>query len=371
MCMMHNLADYLLSPLSSKDLALKENLIALLEGRAMMITFGALCILCIDGAYFAATRHVFIALVLILSCLACAIGRIATTKNLNSRDASHYHTKTMFVVTGLCWAVLVGLTSSVCISTKQPSLMMLGACVVSALMFGALFMNASAPRFSIIQSTFFIVPPVLTCWLIDLEYKYFFVMQLPLWYGGAILITRKLYFSHKSNIDNQNQIVFLANHDQLTGLKNRSYLMKLIDHLHNDIKPFNFPYVLFLDLDGFKTINDKFGHNAGDELLKEVSLRLASRVHLDDCVVRLGGDEFVIVINSMDCSQLRVFAREIKILIKKPFVLSCGASVEIGVSIGGASLYLGDARRALEKADKLMYTAKSKRDDSIFIECKR
>jgi hypothetical protein len=80
---------------------------------------------------------------------------------------------------------LVGVTSSVCISTKQPSLMMLGACVVSALMFGALFMNASAPRFSMIQSTFFIFPPVLTCWLIDLEYKYFFVMQLPLWYGGA------------------------------------------------------------------------------------------------------------------------------------------------------------------------------------------
>src|SRR5690606_19122635 len=91
-----------------------------------------------------------------------------------------------------------------------------------------------------------------------------------------------------------------ASHDSLTGLPNRSRLLELLeDHLSGPTGPARRAgdptgpeaAVLFLDLDRFKTVNDSLGHDAGDELLREVALRISSAIRPEDTVARLGGDE--------------------------------------------------------------------------------
>src|SRR6478736_9871325 len=93
----------------------------------------------------------------------------------------------------------------------------------------------------------------------------------------------------------------LALHDALTGLPNRTLMLELIDHaLHRSHRTEMSTAVLFLDLDGFKTINDTYGHSVGDQLLVAVARRLSHLVRPCDTVARLHGDEFVILCEDLD-----------------------------------------------------------------------
>ena len=93
-------------------------------------------------------------------------------------------------------------------------------------------------------------------------------------------------------------------------------------------------YLLMLDLDGFKAVNDDFGHPAGDTVLREVAVRLCRLSRRTDYLARLGGDEFAIVISDPhDREGLLVFARRLIAGISEPFDVS-GQAVRIGVSIG-------------------------------------
>ncbi|MES0071328.1 EAL domain-containing protein [Mesorhizobium sp. LNJC394B00] len=95
----------------------------------------------------------------------------------------------------------------------------------------------------------------------------------------------------------EDQIHFMANHDALTGLPNRALLEDRLSQAVLYAQRYNrWMTVVFIDLDNFKLVNDTFGHNAGDELLKTVASRLVGCVKATDTVVRLGGDEFVIVL---------------------------------------------------------------------------
>jgi len=155
--------------------------------------------------------------------------------------------------------------------------------------------------------------------------------------------------------------------DSLTSLPNRQFLEEeLARRLRKSTssrKPFA---LLFLDLDGFKAVNDQWGHLAGDDILREVGRRLAGSVREKDIVARYGGDEFVIlaegIATARDAARL---AKRITAALSLPYSLANSArrgasEVQIGVSIG---LALADsaassARTLLEKADRDMYRRK-------------
>jgi diguanylate cyclase (GGDEF)-like protein/PAS domain S-box-containing protein len=151
-----------------------------------------------------------------------------------------------------------------------------------------------------------------------------------------------------------------AGSDALTGLLNRSRLdevlkMQWSDHVRRG-KTFA---VLFGDLDGFKAVNDRFGHEAGDEVLREVSLRLRDAVRGHDIVVRYGGDEFVIVCPNTDAAESEAVSRRIQETICQPILVPNGVA-EVGISLGAA---LGpgpfpDVDTLMRYADETMYRVK-------------
>jgi len=153
----------------------------------------------------------------------------------------------------------------------------------------------------------------------------------------------------------------LAHFDALTNLPNRTLLNQHIEQsLLTAKRNRNKMALLFLDLDGFKGVNDTLGHHAGDMLLREVSIRLKRCVRETDMVSRLGGDEFVVVMSAINKSEdAAQVAQKIIASICEPFEIE-GHTVNIGTSIG-ISIYPDDADESdsLKKfADAAMYEVK-------------
>lgn len=155
----------------------------------------------------------------------------------------------------------------------------------------------------------------------------------------------------------EEQLRHLAYHDPLTGAANRALFMDQAQSRNTG--PFT---VLYLDLDGFKPVNDRFGHASGDALLVEVVHRLRTETRDTDLVARLGGDEFAILLapdaTAGDAEHLR---DRLATRLNDPFTID-GQPVTIGVSIGTASRDAGthDPASVLRRADEDMYRAKAR-----------
>jgi diguanylate cyclase (GGDEF)-like protein/PAS domain S-box-containing protein len=155
-----------------------------------------------------------------------------------------------------------------------------------------------------------------------------------------------------------------ALHDALTGLPNRVLLHNRIEQAILGMRRQGTPFALmFLDLDGFKEINDAFGHYTGDILLAEVGARLLAHVRPGDTVARLGGDEFAIVIGNLGESRAATHpGTQLRASLEQPFVIE-GHRLSVGASIGLVYCpeHGTDATTLMRRADVAMYAAKSAR----------
>ena len=160
--------------------------------------------------------------------------------------------------------------------------------------------------------------------------------------------------------DAEQRLTHLALHDALTGLPNRALLVDRIDHeLAATRRTHNHVAVFFIDLDGFKGVNDTAGHPAGDEVLQMVARRLRNYVRPGDTVARLGGDEFVVVCpDFQNDDQTDALARRLLSVLAEPF-LRGDSTHHLTASIGIAvSTSQRDGEKLLRTADDAMYTAK-------------
>ena len=159
----------------------------------------------------------------------------------------------------------------------------------------------------------------------------------------------------------ESEIRYLATHDNLTGMPNRLMFSQLLSHAIQSAKRHKRQLaVLFLDLDRFKIVNDTRGHQAGDEVLKEIAMRLIQSLRAADIVGRLGGDEFMVMIEEVsDKSVIADVAHKILANIIKPLNIlgeDCNISASIGISI-----YPNDGedeQTLMKNADMAMYLAK-------------
>jgi diguanylate cyclase (GGDEF)-like protein/PAS domain S-box-containing protein len=157
------------------------------------------------------------------------------------------------------------------------------------------------------------------------------------------------------------RIASLAYTDPLTGLANRTSLMPALDQAVQRARRKNARLaVVFLDLDGFKEINDVYGHDAGDALLIELAGRLRDNLRASDLIARLGGDEFLVVLEEIqDPGTVEVVANKLLIETVRPYTLP-GAQARVTASIGISILPddAADATALMKHADMAMYAAK-------------
>ncbi len=148
-----------------------------------------------------------------------------------------------------------------------------------------------------------------------------------------------------------------AGRDPLTNLTNRREFVEQLDDVLTRRTP---SAVLFCDLDGFKMVNDQWGHAAGDQLLTQVATRLRSAVRSSDVISRFGGDEFVVLLVDAASSDIKMVCERLNSVFARPFHLDV-ATVTIGASIGVATAAVHQPVRSEElirRADRAMYMAK-------------
>jgi diguanylate cyclase (GGDEF)-like protein len=156
------------------------------------------------------------------------------------------------------------------------------------------------------------------------------------------------------------ELEFQALHDGLTGLPNRVLVMDRIAHaLARSTRVAHPLAVLFIDFDGFKTVNDTFGHGAGDQLLRTVGTRLGNLIRDSDTVGRLGGDEFVVLLEPGDTRLApELVAERILELLNLPIELGDGLEVRLTASVGIAIGWRETTEELLRDADLALYSAK-------------
>lgn len=173
---------------------------------------------------------------------------------------------------------------------------------------------------------------------------------------------RRLAFLRRCLIEREREASeHSALHDPLTGLPNRRLFMeKLTQAVARDVRYQKYCAVLFMDLDGFKAVNDRLGHAVGDALLREVGYRLRKAVRETDTVARLGGDEFVILYEDMEAvDNVDVATRRVFDAFATPFEID-GHTLEIGASVGIAlhPVNADTPDELLKLADAFMYEQK-------------
>jgi diguanylate cyclase (GGDEF)-like protein len=152
-----------------------------------------------------------------------------------------------------------------------------------------------------------------------------------------------------------------AMHDQLTGLANRlRFTGELRDALSRGREEIHPVTLLYMDLDGFKPVNDEFGHDVGDQLLVAVAKRLAACTRSEDTVARLGGDEFAVLIDSQTApADAEIVSDRVAAAVTRPFAID-GHRLYLGVSIGRAVFPIDadDADGLMRCADAAMFSVK-------------
>ncbi|WP_414932348.1 diguanylate cyclase domain-containing protein [Vibrio europaeus] len=154
---------------------------------------------------------------------------------------------------------------------------------------------------------------------------------------------------------------YLAHHDSLTGLANRTELYRVLEAMLRSERRSCCGLALFyIDLDGFKLVNDTYGHDAGDEVLKQVAKRLVSMTDDNDIVARLSGDEFVVVTNCINPKSADSLACMIIECLEKPIDYK-GDVLKVGASVGVQYTECQDVDtdKLLKAADTAMYHAKT------------
>lgn len=173
--------------------------------------------------------------------------------------------------------------------------------------------------------------------------------------AGGMLAVRTSRHAIASLVEAERRMRHAATHDFLTGLANRSLVASEFARLSQQGNL----TVACLDLDGFKAINDGYGHGAGDEVLKAVAARLRSGCHERDVVFRLGGDEFAVLMPSVAFAEAENRCRQLCALLAQPYSVNA-TLMDVGASFGLSGVIEGEVScdAALRRADEALYRAK-------------
>ncbi len=182
---------------------------------------------------------------------------------------------------------------------------------------------------------------------------------LPKRQVSSAILDRSIRYAHR-DFQRLQQLEYLAHYDTLTGLCNRRLFMDRLHHAFEGAKRHHTSgALLYIDVDGFKQINDELGHSTGDELLKVVAERMSQIVRSADTVARLGGDEFVILLENIAAAEAHRVAQKLLFAMEVPVQLGSNlvpCSLSIGLCMFTADS--GSPHEILTSADRALYQAK-------------
>jgi len=157
--------------------------------------------------------------------------------------------------------------------------------------------------------------------------------------------------------------------DELTQINNRKYLDFQLVQAKNEFDAFGQGFsILFIDIDQFKSINDTYGHNVGDEILKIIAQTLQSNIRPKDMIGRWGGEEFIVIVKNNSLKTLNRVAERLRRLSEHSAYKSVKHTISVTVSIGGTVYKKGESIKSLiARADKYMYEAKKRGRNQVII----
>ncbi|AWN52909.1 GGDEF domain-containing protein [Methylobacterium sp. 17Sr1-1] len=261
----------------------------------------------------------------------------------------------LLLASSLTWAGLVGIGTVLCFVSGDPVLQVLAPLTMMGILAGIITRNYAAPRHALAM--------IVLC---DLPLK----LMLPFHYGdpwfliGAVqgllfvaamrVTTVKLNRTYVEVLLAQRENQRRATHDALTGLRNRTGLMEdLAARLRRGADGLA---LLYLDLDGFKAVNDCLGHAAGDALLVEVAGRISAGIPDAWRAARLGGDEFVILACGDRAREAAIVAARLIEAVKAPYTVGVGVGLSVGIGWAAPGM---TPEALLAEADAALYRAKA------------
>jgi diguanylate cyclase (GGDEF)-like protein len=277
------------------------------------------------------------------------------------------------VLAGLAAFVVVSTAGYQCVGSGQWVLIAMAGMGLASLVGAVSSRNAGTPRYGFLLICILTAPFSLASLISPIPHLFILGIELPLYACGVIFVMLENYKVLLNLYGSERENRKLAQYDPLTGLPNRIMNLKRFDELlagapapSDEMQ--KVLTVFCLDLDGFKDVNDRYGHAAGDALLIALADRLRDCVRTLDFVSRIGGDEFVILLPAISPAEATIIAKRIIACVEAPFDVGLPALVHVGISIGSACAP-DDGKTAdalLRSADRAMYEAK-RRGKGVFV----
>ncbi|EJO30535.1 GGDEF domain-containing protein [Achromobacter marplatensis] len=299
---------------------------------------------------------------LALELLVC-LSRIKVLVNARKAASANLPTPTdLYVVLALLWASSVGYGTFISLISGD-WIAATVACLSAASMVGGICVrNFGAPRMSAVMVALSVGPCALGALFTQEPIFWLVLVQVPLYMTSMSMASYRLNGMLVSTMLAERENERHARQDSLTGLLNRHGLFQALDQAVAEARPGHREFaVLYLDLDGFKAVNDTYGHAAGDALLKQVSERLLALIPDDAVAARIGGDEFVLLIRQTPDCEAQAVGERIVQSVSQPYDLKQENPIFIGGSVGIALIprHGADTAAVLHAADRALYLAKS------------
>ncbi len=263
----------------------------------------------------------------------------------------------MFFAVGLGWALNQAVTLSLIVLSRDIPMTIVVLASGLAAIGSIIGRNFAAPRYAMAQVL-----------MIDLSFKVSFGFLYPQFIPLIVVQGVLFVLMNFAMIEQQRRVTVRAItaelesrtqsfRDPLTGLINRRGLEGAFERLRGKGAR---PALLYLDLDGFKQVNDALGHHAGDILLQEVSRRLSAALLQDGVACRLGGDEFLVLCEDLSAEAVCLLGAHLIVAIGAPYEIEPAVLARVGVSIGAAVGDLdADLAAMMVQADRALYAAKA------------
>jgi diguanylate cyclase (GGDEF)-like protein len=307
---------------------------------------------------------------LVLEVLICSARLLVLLRARTAATEAHDTPTDLYIVLGLCWAGSVGYGTFISMISGDWVIATL-ACVSSAAMVGGIcFRNFGAPRLSAAMILLSLGPVPLGAIFAGEPILWVTLLQTPLYLfsmtASGYRLNSNLVSTMRAEQDNERR----ARRDALTDLLNRNGLERAIEAKWSQRQSGTEQFaLLYIDLDGFKAVNDRHGHAIGDLLLQKLSERIKTLVRADDAAARVGGDEFVVFSEVSDRGGALTFAERLIADLSTPLELGHGLAPAVGACIGIALApqHGRDMVSLLAAADVALYEAKSRGRSSCII----